>query len=148
MPDGVIRGWGDISGNIFIRKEVDELGKETYKYVRESTWRKSHRKKDPGKSVLSCTEENYPYKKYLHCAECGSVLTRHIQGTNKKVVWICSRYKRKGKAFCSGVRVPDEVVRRTNAKITQDIYIRKENGHGETGYSYTRHWNQKGQGKE
>ena len=148
VPDCVIRGWGDIPGNIFIRKEVDDLGKETYKYVRESTWRKSHRKKEPVKNAPSITEENYPYKKYLHCAECGSVLTRHIQGTNKKVVWICSRYKRKGKAFCSGVRVPDEVVRRASAKITQDIYIRKGSGHGETGYSYTRNWKQKDQGTE
>ena len=140
VPDCVIRGWGDISGNIYIRKEVDDLGKSEFKYIRESTWRRTHKRKEPQMRKPDINDENYPYKKYLHCAGCGSVLTRHIQGTNKKVIWICSGYKHKGKTFCSGVRVPDEVVRRAAEKITQDIYIRKGNGHGEAGYSYTRNW--------
>ena len=148
VPDCVIRSWGDISGNIYIRKEVDDLGKAEYKYVRESTWRKNHKKKIVHMEKPEISDKNYPYKKYLHCAGCGSVLTRYIQGTNKKVIWICSGYKRKGKAFCSGVRVPDEVLRKAAEKITQDIYIRKGNGDVKTGYSYTRQWRQQDQGKE
>ena len=148
VPDCVIRGWDDIPGNIYIRKEVDDLGKAQFKYVRESTWKRNHKKKAIRIEKPDITEENYPYKKFLHCAGCGSVLTRHIQGTNKKVVWICSGYKRKGKEFCRGVRVPDEVVRRAAEKITQDIYIRKGNGHEETGYSYPRHWRWQDQGEE
>ena len=148
VPDYVIRNWGAIPGNIYIRKEVDEIGKAKFKYVRESTWKKSHKKKENPINNPAITEENYPYKKYLHCAGCGSVLTRHTQGSNKKIFWICSGYKHKGKAFCSGVRVPDDVVRRAAAKITQDVYVRKGNEHGETGYSYTRCWRQKDQGEQ
>ena len=139
VPDCVIRNWGDISGNIYIRKEVDELGKVAFKYSRESTWKRNHEQKVAHMRKPDITNENYPYKQYLHCAECGSILTRYFQTSNKKVFWICSGYKRKGKAFCSGVRVPDEVVRRVGEEITQDIYIRKESGHGETGYSYSRY---------
>ena len=148
VPDYVIRDWGAIPGNIYIRKEVDKIGKAKFKYVRESTWKKSHKKKENPIHNPAITEENYPYKKYLHCAGCGSVLTRHTQGSNKKIFWICSGYKHKGKAFCSGVRVPDDVVRRAAAKITQNIYIRKGNEHGETGYSYTSNWKRQNQEKE
>ena len=148
VPDCVIRDWSDISGNIYVRKEVDDLGKAKFKYVRESTWKKTHKQRAPKIRKPEINDETYPYKKYLHCAGCGSVLTRHIQGTNRKVVWICSGYKHKGKAFCGGVRVPDDVVRRVSEKITQDIYIRKGNGHEETGYSYTSNWRQQNQEKE
>ena len=127
MPDCVIRDWGDIPSNIYISKKVDDLGKTKFKYNRESTWKKTHKQKIPQVRKPDINDENYPYKKYLHCAGCGSILTRHYQGTNKKVVWICSGYKHKGKVFCSGVRLPDEVVRRASEKITHDIYIRKEN---------------------
>ena len=148
VPDCVIRDWGDIPGNIYISKEVDDLGKAKFKYNRESTWKKTHKLKIPQVRKPDINDENYPYKKYLHCAGCGSILTRHYQGTNKKVVWICSGYKHKGKVFCSGVRVPDEVVRRASEKITQDIYIRKENRDGETGYSYTSNWGQQNKKKD
>ena len=148
VPDCVIRDWGDIPGNIYISKEVDDLGKAKFKYNRESTWKKTHKQKTPQVRKPDINDENYPYKKYLHCAGCGSILTRHYQGTNKKVVWICSGYKHKGKVFCSGVRVPDEVVRKASEKITQDIYIRKENRDGETGYSYTSNWGQQNKKKD
>lgn len=148
VPDCVIREWGDISGNIYIRKEVDNLGKVSFKYVQESTWKKTHKKKLPAMRKPDIDDQDYPYKKYLHCAECGSVLTRYVQGTNRKIVWICSGYKHKGKAFCSGVRIPDEIVQRAADRITQDIYIRKGSTNGETGYSYTRICRQQDQKKE
>ena len=77
------------------------------------------------------------------------IYKRHGKNTPEDVVdEICKDGSNTIGRILSGPVSYDEVVRRANAKITQDIYIRKGNGHGETGYSYTRNWNQKGQGKE
>lgn len=138
VPDSVIRNWGDFSGNIYIRKESDPLGKAEFKYVKESTWRKNHRRKEPKKQAADLTIENYPYKDHIFCGVCGSKLTRHIRPANGSVVWICSGRKRKGNNYCSGIRIPDVVIRGWG-NISEDIYIsRKDDKNGKRGYSYSR----------
>lgn len=112
VPDSVIREWGELPGNIYIRKEMDALGKATLKYVRESTWKKNHKRKDGsiGTRVPELNEENYPYYKRIYCGKCGGRLVRLVS-PNNSILWICNTTKRKGKHICPGVRVPDSVIR-------------------------------------
>ena len=136
VPDSTIRSWGEFSGNIYINKETDDLGKTVFKHMMESTWKKTNKKKKRGQLAPELTEENYPYKKHLFCKHCGSRLTRHMKG-NGNVTWICSRSKHRGTSACPGVRVPDNVVR-SWGDITSDIFIeRKDNKNGERGYVYS-----------
>lgn len=137
VPDSIIRGWGEITGNIYIRKEVDSLGKAEFKKVRESKWKKDHRVRKHRNEAPELTEGNYPYKGRIFCAECGYHLTRHVQTGNLHVFWVCSGNKHKGKGFCRGVRVLDEVVRDWG-DFKGNIFIRKKVGkNGKTGYSYS-----------
>lgn len=138
MPDSVIRNWGDFSGNIYIRKEIDELGKIEFKYVKESTWRKNHKRKEPDLQVPELTIENYPYKDHIFCGRCGSKLTRHVLTANGNVVWLCSGKKHKGSNYCKDLRIPDSVIRGWG-DITEDIYIRKDDKYGKRSYSYSCH---------
>ena len=134
VPDSVIRSWGELDGNIYIRKVTDELGKSKFKYVKEITW--SHKnKRKPVPVIPELNETTYPYLKKIFCKHCGSRMVRLMQ-PNGSVIWICNGNKRKGSAFCKGVRIPDEVVR--GWKIETEILIEgKVNKHGEKSYSYT-----------
>ena len=87
-------------------------------------------------TIPELKEENYPYYKKIFCASCGERLTRLKLG-NGSVVWICNGWKRKGKGYCEGIRIPDQVIRAWD-EITTDIYIeeRKDND-GKKHYGYT-----------
>ena len=134
VPDSIIRSWGNFDGNIYIEKVTDELGKSTFKYTTEKAWQRKHKKKEVPQ-IPDLNEENYPYLKKIFCKECGSRLVRLTQ-FNENVKWICSGTKRKGRNFCKGVRVPDEIIRSWN--IETDILVEgKDDKYGKKSYSYT-----------
>lgn len=138
VPDSVIRSWGELPGNIYIQKETDELGKVSFKYRRESTWKREHKKKTPEPAAPELTLENYPYKDHIFCAKCGSKLTRLVQPSNGRVTWICNGKKHIGSEFCDGIRIPDDVIRGWG-DIKKDIFIRaKENRYGQRSYGHSR----------
>ena len=110
VPDSIIRGWGELPGNVYIRSEKDQLGRTTFRYVREKTWARDHKRKEPVVSAPALTTENYPYKEHIFCAGCGSKLTRSI-GKHGDTIWTCNGRKHKSRAFCEGIRIPDDVIR-------------------------------------
>lgn len=137
VPDSIIRGWGELPGNIYIRSEKDQIGRTTFRYIREKTWARDHKRKEPVVSAPELTTENYPYKDHIFCAGCGSKLTRSI-GKHGDTLWTCNGRKHKGRAFCEGIRIPDDVIRGWG-EIKHDIFIsRKEDKHGQRSYSYSR----------
>ena len=137
VPDSIIRGWGELPGNVYIRSEKDQLGRTTFRYVREKTWARDHKRKEPVVSAPALTTEKYPYKEHIFCAGCGSKLTRSI-GKHGDTIWTCNGRKHKGRAFCEGIRIPDDVIRGWG-EIKHDIFIsRKEDKHGQRSYSYSR----------
>ena len=137
VPDSIIRGWGELPGNVYIRSEKDQLGRTTFRYVREKTWARDHKRKEPVVSAPELTTENYPYKEHIFCAGCGSKLTRSI-GKHGDTIWTCNGRKHKGRAFCEGIRIPNDVIRGWG-EIKHDIFIsRKEDKHGQRSYSYSR----------
>ena len=137
VPDSIIRGWGELPGNVYIRSEKDQLGRTTFRYVREKTWARDHKRKEPVVSAPALTTENYPYKEHIFCAGCGSKLTRSI-GKHGDTIWTCNGRKHKGRAFCEGIRIPNDVIRGWG-EIKHDIFIsRKEDKHGQRSYSYSR----------
>lgn len=137
VPDSIIRGWGELPGNVYVRSEKDQLGRTTFRYVRKKTWARDHKRKEPVVSAPELTTENYPYKEHIFCAGCGSKLTRSI-GKHGDTIWTCNGRKHKGRAFCEGIRIPDDVIRGWG-EIKHDIFIsRKEDKHGQRSYSYSR----------
>lgn len=137
VPDSIIRGWGELPGNVYVRSEKDQLGRTTFRYVRKKTWARDHKRKEPVVSAPELTTENYPYKDHIFCAGCGSKLTRSI-GKHGDTIWTCNGRKHKGRAFCEGIRIPDDVIRGWG-EIKHDIFIsRKEDKHGQRSYSYSR----------
>ena len=120
---------------MYIGEKPTNKGIKEFTYLKESSWKRRHKKKIPGKLVPDNTEENYPYKNQLFCRLCGSRLVRHYNPKNKKVFWICNRNKRQGKESCTGVRVPDSVIRAWGS-IKGDIYIEgKVDRNGKKRYS-------------
>lgn len=134
IPDSVVRSWGEIEGNIYIRKVTDELGKSTFKFSTEKAWSRKHKKKKVPE-IPELTKENYPYMKQLYCKKCGSRLVRYVQ-SNETVFWICNGNKRKTSAFCTGVRLPDTVVKEWDFD-TEILVEGKEDKYGKKSYSYT-----------
>ena len=140
VPDSVIREWGELPGNIYIRSTADPLGLRTFRYVQEKTWARDHRRKEPVDTVPALTDENYPYKDHIFCAKCGSKLTRS-KGKHGDVVWVCNGRKHKGSSFCEGIRIHDNVIRGWG-NIKKDIFIfMKEDRHGQRSYGYSSHKN-------
>ncbi len=134
VPDSVIRSFGVFDENIYIREEVDALGKSEFKYQKESTWKRTHTKKE-ARTMPALNEENYPYYKKIFCKKCGSRLTR-VVNTSGDVRWACIGANKKGIAFCTGVRVPDEVIR-TWEFDTEILIEGKEGKDGKKSYSYS-----------
>lgn len=120
----------NIVGKTYISEDRKNKGTKTFILIPEKEWEEKHKRKIHKSSVPELNEKNYPYKNMLFCKECGSFLTRMIRGD--KVFWICNNYKRKGKNFCSGVTVPDEILRNLEG-INSKIYIAKEGNK----YSFT-----------
>ena len=135
VPDSVIRNWGRLPGNIYIRKETDDLGKASFKYVRESTWKKDHERKWPESIRRKLAAEPNPYRDHFFCARCGAKLTREVKRGH--LIWRCSAQKEKGREFCSGVSVPDDVIRGWG-RIKNNIFIEMEvDQYGQRYYFYS-----------
>lgn len=134
VPDGVIREWNN-DGNIYIYEKTREKGVKEFAFHKESYWKRNNRKRKPVSEVPANTEKNYPYRKLIFCAKCGSRLVRYVN--HNKVFWICNGNKRKGSEFCSGVRIPDDEIRNW-MPIEADIFIReRREDSGEKHYTYS-----------
>lgn len=135
VPDSVIREW-EFEGDVYIRDSDEVKGIKQFRYTKERSWKRRNKRKEYVRAVPELNEGNYPYMKKVYCAECGGRLVRYV-AKGDKVLWICSSNKRKGKDFCKGVRVPDEVLKGWG-RIEHGIYIsRKDGRNGEKCYSYT-----------
>lgn len=135
VPDGVVREW-TFDGNIYIREKDRSKGRAEFSFVRESYWKRCNKKKTRETAIPpKATLEEYPYKDNIYCAECGYHLTRVT--TSHKVLWVCSGNKHHTKAFCKGVRIDDEILKR-NVTPGKDVYIReRKDGNGKKYYCYT-----------
>lgn len=135
VPDTAVRQW-QFDGNIYISVKDSRKSIKEFSYIKESSWSRRHKKKEFVRDVPELTEENYPYYRSIFCAECGSRLVRHIK-KHGDIVWECNGRKRKGAAYCEGVRIPDRVVK-AFMPIRKAIYIKERKGrNGTKHYSYS-----------
>ncbi len=136
VQDSIIRDW-NFEGNIYIRLDSMEKGYKEFSFLKESSWKRRHKKKKYVRQTpQKVNEDDYPYHKFLHCASCGYKLTRCVNTKNHKTTWICSGNKHHSSKFCKGVRVPDDIVRGWD--ISKDIFIEgKVMKNGEKRYSYS-----------
>ena len=76
-------------------------------------------------NVREFTEENYPYKDKLFCAECGHPLYPRAYSNGNRLCWTCSGKVRYGKSFCNGVNVLDSVVQSWNLESNAYVYEKR-----------------------
>lgn len=107
-----------------------------HSFSSEENWKKTHVKKQHITAAPELTLENYPYKDAIFCKYCGSKLRRIISNAGK-VIWICDGLSRQGKAFCKGIRVPDEKLKPLS-KLTGPFFIGKELVNGAETFGYAR----------
>lgn len=137
IPDGILRDAWQFEEKIYIGIKSTDKGIKEFSYLKESSWKRRHKKKTPVSLLPENTEENYPYKRRIYCGICGSRLVRYFNTKTGKVTWICNGNKHKGKDFCTGTRVPDHIITGWG-EIKKDIYIqRKDDKNGKKRYSYT-----------
>lgn len=79
---------------------------------------------------LNLTDENYPYRNRIFCAECGHKLQRRRSGgemadINGKLIWCCTGVRAYGIGFCKGVNIPDREIR-SWGDIQGNIYVSEE----------------------
>lgn len=136
IPDGVLRSAWHFEENTYIDEKASDKGVKEFSYLKERSWKRRHKKKQPP-AIPENTEAEYPYREKIFCALCGSRLVRYVNPQSHKVTWVCSRRKRKGKDACDGTRVPDTIIKGWG-EIKKDIYIqRKDDKNGKKRYSYT-----------
>ena len=137
ITDDEVRSWIPLTeGAHYVFAHIDR-GKITgHDHIPKAEWKKDHQKKIHTPDAPKLNVENYPYMDRIFCKYCGSRLRRIIE-RNGQVTWICAAMSRKGKAFCKGVRVPDEKLKSLR-DIDFDVYIGKESMNGEESYGYSR----------
>ena len=131
----LVESWGEITEDIYITKDPDKPIPKQYSFVKESTWKKKNRKKDYPEKMKPYTKENYHYCKRIFCEKCGWPLyrTRRVDGM---IVFSCGGSLKQNVSFCSGIRVPEEILDRLPQKDGYFI-LREEVTDGEKHYSYT-----------
>lgn len=78
--------------------------------------------------------DQFPYKDQLYCGKCGNRLMRTYTGGKNR--WSCSAKEHFGSDFCSGVSVPDEVVK-SWGDFPEDRYISETTDRGRvTGFTW------------
>ena len=135
VPQKVIESWGEITENIFISFDPDKPVQNQYSYVKESTWKKKHKKMVCARAPKPYTEENYHYYRRLFCEKCGSPLYRERR-KDEQYVFVCGGRRRYRRAFCDGMIIPEEVMNRLPKKEGYFI-LREEIKDGEKHYSYS-----------
>ena len=136
MTDDEVKAFSPISEPIYISSVIDRGKTVGHSAQLENEWRQTHSKKMHISSAPDLTLENYPYKDSIFCKYCGSRLRRIISNAGK-VIWMCDPLDRKGKAFCKGIRVPDEKLRPLS-QLTGPFFIGKEMVNGIETFGYSR----------
>ena len=81
IPDGVLRGAWHFDENMYIEEKQTDKGKKEFTYLKEASWKRRHKKKEP-KPIPENTETEYPYREKIFCGLCGSRLVRHVNTKN------------------------------------------------------------------
>ena len=136
VTDDELRSWLPISDSIYISDVVEKGVVKEHSYTPEAEWKRTHKKKARKQRVPNLNEENYPYMNRIFCKYCGSRL-RRIINKDGSITWICNGLSRQGKAFCKGIRVPDERLKPLSNQ-SGNFYIGKELVHGKESYGYSR----------
>lgn len=147
------------------RKEVRNTGQVDAWYIRDDhapivsrkLWKKAQDAIEKKRAYLaegSVVGENdldtYPYKDKLFCDKCGFPLYRRVYSNGNRVNWGCSGQKRYKGKFCTGINVPDSVVR-SWGDFEDNLYVKKvtdELGKSEFIYSKEKTWMRKHKVKE
>ena len=61
IPDGVLRGAWHFDENMYIGEKPTDKGKKEFTYLKEASWKRRHKKKEP-ESIPENTETEYPYR--------------------------------------------------------------------------------------
>ena len=127
--------FGTINENIYISYDSAKPGHNKYSFVTEDVWRKTNKKKRARWPLPKYTPENYHYCNRIFCAKCGYQLSRERAAKNK-IVFKCLGKTLNGKEYCTGIRVPAEVLERLPR---QDGFymIREEKHDGQKSITYT-----------
>ena len=129
------------------RKERKNTGEHAMIYynenhppiVTDALWEKAQKalgvrqlpKQEPEKKAVL---DEFPYRHQLYCAKCGHRLMRSYTGGKNR--WVCSGKERFSSDFCSGVSIPDEVVKGWGA-FSEDRYISEVTDRGRViGFTY------------
>ena len=136
VTDDEVRSWLPILEPIFISDVVEKGVVKGHHFTPETEWKQTHKKKVHKQNVPDLNEENYTYMNRVFCKYCGSRL-RRIINKDGTVTWICNGLSRLGKAFCKGIRVPDEKLKPLS-NLSGNFYIGKELVHGKESYGYSR----------
>lgn len=119
IPLNGIRKFGEVAGKVYVKSEIDELGRRIFSYETEGEWNKHNIKKEPPKRERDM--ETAILEGRLYCRCCGSRLLRRAISHGKNI-WICEGNKRKGVTFCKGIKVPDGLIKQTDF-LEDRIYI-------------------------
>ena len=135
VTDDEVQAWLPLKDRYFVFS-ITKKGKTIgHGHFPEGEWRRDHQKKRHTVSAPELTRENYPYMDRIYCKYCGSRL-RRILSNRGKTFWICDGQSRKGKAYCKGIRVPDEELKPLG-HFSFDVFIGKECIDGKASYSYS-----------
>lgn len=105
----LVKNNGEKSMLLIEEDHIPIVTKQLWEKAQETLEAATHRVKPTESQPLELTNENYPYRHQLFCAECGHRLQRAVRAG--RVLWECSGKARFSRDFCIGVTVTDDEVR-------------------------------------
>lgn len=134
VPQKILETWLPIEDNIYVSFDPDKPLHKQHSYVKESTWLKKNSKKQLP-DLPEYNTENYHYCRRVFCDKCGHHLTRSRR-YDGHVEFICNGMGNIGRSYCTGIRVPQDVLERL-PKQEGYFMIKEEIKDGKKSYSYT-----------
>ena len=136
IPDVVLRKAWHFDGNMYIDEKPSVKGTKEFTYLKESSWKRRHKKKVP-EAIPENTEEAYPYRKKIILRTLRKQTGPPCKSESHKVIWICNGAKRKGVAILQGDKDTRLRYQGMGRNQKRYLYSEKDDKNGKKRYSYT-----------
>lgn len=84
------------------------------------------KQKLPDRKMGGNSHNRYPLTDMLFCPHCGGKLHHRVSNGGRSICWCCSTKIKKGKDFCTGITVPENIAEQWNITEETTVFMKMD----------------------